>query len=63
MPKNYHCDIFEGNACRELIKEAYKLDDPGINDYVGILKIQPFIESCLSNTIVDNYFTTTIVYK
>lgn len=62
IPKNYHGDIFEGNACRKLLREADKLEDPEIYDEVGIFKIQPFIASFKAmNTIVDIYFTTNIV--
>lgn len=63
IPKNYHGDIFEGNACRKLLKEADKLKDPEIYDeVVGIFAIQPFIAAFkVMNTIVDNYFTTNIV--
>lgn len=33
IPKNYQGEIFEGNACRKLLKEADRLNDPEIYSY------------------------------
>lgn len=45
VSKNYHGDAFEGNACRTLLKEADKLEDPEIYKDVGIFKVIPYISA------------------
>lgn len=46
--KNYHGEIFEGNACRKLLKCADELNDPEIYKNLGSsgnLKILPYINA------------------
>lgn len=43
--KSYHGNIFEGNQCRKLLKEADKLQDPEIYKDIGPFRLQPFITS------------------
>ena len=55
IPKNYHGQIFEGNACRKLLQEADKLDDVDI--YKGQLRLVPFISAFKAmNLVVNSYF-------
>lgn len=59
ISKNYHGDCFEGNACRKLLKEAHKLNDPEIYETVGYLKIIPFTNAfVIMNKVVDCSFTS-----
>ncbi|CAH1102120.1 unnamed protein product [Psylliodes chrysocephalus] len=41
--KNYQGEIFEGNACRNLLQESDKLLDPEIYEHVGPFKLQPYV--------------------
>lgn len=41
--KDYHGKVFEGNACRRLVREYEKLRDPDIYKDVGELAIIPYI--------------------
>ena len=43
VPENYQGDVFEGNACREFLKQADKLNNPKIHKNVHNLSIVPFI--------------------
>lgn len=45
IAKNYHGNIFEGNACRKLLTEADKLNDESIFRDVGYFSIVPFISA------------------
>lgn len=57
--KSYHGEVFEGNACRKLVKEADKLMDPDIYINVGSLAILPFVNAFKSmNAVVDCCFTS-----
>lgn len=57
--KNYHGRQFEGNACRELLKSADKLNDPEIYEKVGFFKVLPFINAFKEmNKIVHASFST-----
>lgn len=44
IPKHYHGEQFEGNACRRLLKESDALNDKDILQGTPILKITPFIQ-------------------
>ena len=63
--KNYQGDIFEGNACRKMLKKADALSDNNICEHVGgTLTLAPFVSafkamdkivnSCFSVRKVDN---------
>lgn len=64
ISKNYQGRVFEGNACRRLLKEADKLHDPDICGKVGEKALHPYIsafnamnkvvDSCFSNENFDN---------
>lgn len=57
VSKNYQGDIFEGNACRKLLKEADKLNDSEIT--CNQLQIQPYISVFKAmNKVVDSCFST-----
>lgn len=59
IPKSYHGDIFEGNACRQLLKKADHLNDPEIYENVGSLRLVPFINTLKAfDKIVHNFFST-----
>ncbi|CAH0556707.1 unnamed protein product [Brassicogethes aeneus] len=59
IAKNYHGDIFEGNACRKLLKKSDILTDPEIIKNVGVLSVIPFISSFkIMNKIVEKCFMT-----
>lgn len=56
--KSYQGEIFEGNHCRKLLKEADKLQDPEIYELVGPLRLQPYIASFKAmNKIVTTCFS------
>ncbi|KYN29412.1 ATP-binding cassette sub-family G member 1 [Trachymyrmex cornetzi] len=59
ISKNYHGDCFEGNACRQLLKEAHKLKDPAIYEKMGYLKLIPYFNAfTIMNKVVDCCFTS-----
>lgn len=59
LPKEYQGEIFEGNACRKLLKEADRLNDPEIYGNLGPLRITPFISAFkVMDKIVNLYFST-----
>ncbi|CAH0552491.1 unnamed protein product [Brassicogethes aeneus] len=59
ISKNYHGEIFEGNACRKLLKEADALCDKIIYENVGILALVPFISAFKAmNKMVNLCFST-----
>lgn len=59
IPKNYHGEAFEGNACRNLLKSADNLNNPEIYSHVGYLKIAPYIAAFKAmNKIVVYCFTS-----
>ena len=59
IAKNYQGEIFEGNACRKLLKESDKLHDSEIYEHVGPLKLQPYITAFKTmNEIVRDCFCT-----
>ena len=43
ISKEYHGEIFEGNACGRLLKEADKLDDKEIYKDISIFALTPYI--------------------
>ena len=56
--KSYHGDIFEGNYCWKLLKEADQLQDPEIYEVVGPFRLQPYIVSFKAmNKIVNTCFS------
>lgn len=58
IPKNYHGDSFEGNACRKLLTEVDKLEDPEIYKDVGYFRIVPYISALKAmNKVVNCCFT------
>ena len=61
VSKNYHGEIFEGNACRKLLKKTDALNDPEIYKDVGLLKILPFISAFKAmNKLVHISFSTKL---
>lgn len=55
--KSYQGDIFEGNQCRKLLKEADKLQDPEIYELAGPFRLQPYIAAFKAmNKIVEKCF-------
>lgn len=57
VAKNYHGDMFEGNACRKLLKEADKLVDAEITS--DPIMIQPYISAFKAmNKVVHGCFST-----
>lgn len=57
--KGYHGDVFEGNACRRLLKEADKLNSPEILVKVDELQLLPFVRAMKAmNKIVECSFST-----
>lgn len=62
ISKNYQGEIFEGNACRKLLKMTDKFSDPKIYANVGNLKLVPFIVSFKAmDKIVNCCFSTKTV--
>ena len=45
IAKNYHGEIFEGNACRKLLAHADQLFIKEITDEVGKFQIVPFVSA------------------
>ena len=59
VAQNYHGYAFEGNACRKLLKEADKLNDPKIYVDVGYFSVIPYIHAYKAmNKLVDCCFTS-----
>lgn len=59
ISKNYHGDIFEGNACRRLLKESDRLFDLDVLGNVMPIQIQPFVSVFKSmNKVVESCFST-----
>ena len=57
--KDYHGEVFEGNACRKLLKKADLLCNVKIYEEVGILKIVPYISTFKTmNKIVKCCFSS-----
>lgn len=57
ISKDYHGEIFEGNACRRMLKESDQLNDKDILKDVPIWKVIPFIQTLKGfNKIVDATF-------
>lgn len=55
--KSYQGDIFEGNQCRKLLKEADKLQDPKLYGLAGPFRLQPYIAAFKAmNKIVEKCF-------
>lgn len=64
ISKNYHGEVFEGNACRKLIKNADKLNDEAIYGHVGYFKIVPFIHAFKEmNKLVECCFSRGPVHS
>lgn len=62
VSKGYHGEVFEGNACRKLLKEADLLNDTNIYKEVGYFQILPYISAFKAmNKIVDCCFTAKAV--
>ena len=62
IPKDYHGSLFEGNACKELLKEADKLLDPEIYAEVGKLKLVPFVSVFQAmDKLVHNCFSVKVI--
>lgn len=61
VPKNYQGELFEGNACRKLLKHADKLYDKEIVHSSAIkLRLEPFVASLkIMNDIVHSCFSMT----
>lgn len=60
ISKNYHGEIFEGNACRALLKTSDALQDPEIyTEDVGYLAMVPFVSALKAmEKIVSSCFST-----
>ena len=60
LPKNYHGEAFEGNACRELLKQSdVLLKDKKIYGAVGKISLQPFVSAFkIMDKIVNKCFST-----
>lgn len=59
VPKNYHGRIFEGNACRKLLKASQLLNDIKIYKDVGFFKIVPYIAAFEAmDKVVDGCFAS-----
>lgn len=59
IPKNYHGEIFEGNACRKLLKESDKLLDPEIFSNINPIQLVPFISAFKAmDKVVSSCFST-----
>ena len=59
VPKNYQGELFEGNACRKLLKNSDKLYDEIFNG-AKKLRIEAFVSSFKKmNEIVHNCFSIT----
>ena len=59
IPKEYHGKIFEGNACRRLLKEADALLDYEICKDVGPLPLVPFVSALKAmDKVVECCFST-----
>lgn len=62
MFQNYHGRVFEGNACRKLLKEADALLDPSIYSTVGKLALVPYVSAFNAmNKVVENCFSSKVV--
>ena len=58
VSKNYHGEVFEGNACRTLLREADKLVDKEIYVDVGPFAITPYVTAFkIMNKIVSSCFS------
>ena len=58
ISKKYHGEIFEGNACRILLKEADKLNDKEIYKDTSIFALMPYITAFkIMNKIVNSCFS------
>lgn len=59
IPKSYHGEIFEGNACRKLLQNADMLNDQEIYSNFGIFRLQPIISAFKAmNKVVECSFST-----
>lgn len=59
VPKSYQGEIFEGNACRALLKQADKLLDPEIYEECGPLKLVPYVSAFKAmDKIVNKFFSS-----
>lgn len=55
---------FEGNACRRLLKEAYRLADTDILVDITLVEMIPFIQTLKTiNKLVDASFTCGQLYN
>ena len=43
IPKSYHGDVFEGNACRKMLKNSDAINDPDVLGDVSPIAVQPII--------------------
>lgn len=61
IQKSYHGEVFEGNACRTLLKNADLLNDSEIYENVGLLQLVPYINVVKAmNKLVDCCFSSTV---
>ena len=59
VAKHYQGEIFEGKACRELLKNAHRLMDPEIYGKEGPLSVVPYVSTFQAmDKIVSNYFSS-----
>ncbi|XP_043469388.1 uncharacterized protein LOC122503046 [Leptopilina heterotoma] len=62
--KNYHGRVFEGNACRKLLKSADLLDDKIIYENVGRLRLLPYINAFKAmDKVVSSCFSVKKIRK
>lgn len=62
ISKNYHGDIFEGNACRKMLKFADTLLDSEIFNDTELLQLTPFVNAFrIMNKVVECCFSVRSV--
>lgn len=59
ISQQYHGEVFEGNACRTLLREADRLNNPVFYENVGLFKLMPFISAFKAmDKVVTSSFST-----
>lgn len=59
ISKNYHGEIFEGNACRKLLKEADKIIDKEIHAGISPLLLVPYVSAFKTMDKIVNFCFST----
>ena len=64
IPKSYHGDVFEGNACRKMLKNPDLINNPDVLGEISPLVVQPIIMAFKGmNKVVNDCFSTGKVSK